>query len=79
MSSTPVALAWTSDTSVPWLTVEPIAGTTPVIAALRVNALGLAPGRYEGEVTFHSGGVLQDDTRNLSIGGRVIYLPLIAR
>ncbi|MBK8902296.1 MAG: PilN domain-containing protein [Anaerolineaceae bacterium] len=45
-------VTWTTSSEDSWISVNPITSTTPTAAAVSVNITGLAPGSYEGGVTF---------------------------
>lgn len=79
ISSAPQPLAWTVETDVPWLSVEPISGTTPAVVAVSVDVTGWILGDYQGHLTFRS-----SNTRVIPVHVAIqrknaVYLPLILR
>jgi len=54
LSSTPQPLDWTATVDVPGLSVRPASGTTPSVVTATVDVTGLAPGQYDGDLTFRS-------------------------
>ncbi|MBC8162978.1 MAG: hypothetical protein H7Z42_17355, partial [Roseiflexaceae bacterium] len=48
-------LAWHAQGSAPWITIDQTSGTGFGTLAIGVDARGLAPGRYSGQVTIRSG------------------------
>ena len=51
LSSTEL-VTWTTRIEDSWISVSPITNTTPSTASVSVNTVGLAPGAYEGGITF---------------------------
>ena len=53
-SSGPEPLSWLAVSSVPWVQVIPLTGTTPSSALVSANVAGLTAGTYTGTVFFTS-------------------------
>jgi len=53
-SSGPEPLSWLAVSSVPWVQVIPLTGTTPSSVLVSANAAGLTAGTYTGTIFFTS-------------------------
>lgn len=58
--------SWTASSSDKWLQVTSAAGTTPSTVGVRVNTSGLAPGTYDGTLTFTN-----------SLGSKMVEVTLV--
>lgn len=50
------SLSWTAAEGLPWLSLSASSGAAPSSTSVSVDATGLSPGTYSGDVTFTSGG-----------------------
>jgi hypothetical protein len=53
--------------SVPWLTANPLSGTTPFTINVGVNSTGLAVGAYRGQVVVTTTGVFTNSTQTIDV------------
>lgn len=49
------ALNWAASENIPWLSLNATSGAAPASVQATVNASGLSPGSYTGQITFASG------------------------
>jgi len=48
---------WVASEPAPWLSINPVGGSTPDTLTATVDTSGLAPGRHETVITFEPGGI----------------------
>jgi hypothetical protein len=81
-SSSSTEVTWTATESLPWLSIDNLAGETPSDLALTFNPQNLSVGIHSGFVTFTSAQAENSPLQvpvNIQIIGQAIYLPMIRR